>query len=99
MAEAQSSKTYTGSFHFVNKDASNLRRRDAKEAFAIGSHVNGRYSKFMRANRAKEEKLHTSVVFRPSRASLGHELRPSNPFQEENPVSSGFFRHRSSVAN
>ena len=58
---------YTGPFHFVNKDASNLRKRDAQETFAIGSHVNGQFAKFMRQRRDKDRKKVSvrAVAYRP----------------------------------
>ena len=58
---------YTGPVHFVNKDATNLRRRDAQETFAISSHVNGAYSKFMRQRRDRDRKRVSvrAVAYRP----------------------------------
>ena len=51
----------------MNKDATNLRRRDAQETFAIGSHVNGQFAKFMRQRRDKDRKKVSvrAVAYRP----------------------------------
>ncbi|OAP60098.1 hypothetical protein AYL99_05100 [Fonsecaea erecta] len=42
---------YQGTFHFVNKDASNLNKRDAEEAFSISSHVTNKYYRWAKNNR------------------------------------------------
>ncbi|KIW12728.1 hypothetical protein PV08_10006 [Exophiala spinifera] len=45
--------TYRGSFYFVNKDSSNLTRKDANEAFRISSHVTNKYYQWAKRNRKK----------------------------------------------
>ncbi|KIY00722.1 uncharacterized protein Z520_03387 [Fonsecaea multimorphosa CBS 102226] len=42
---------YRGTFHFVNKDASNLNKRDAEEAFSISSHVTNKYYRWAKNHR------------------------------------------------
>ena len=44
---------YRGSFYFVNKDCSNLTRKDANEAFRINSHVANKYCQWVKGNRNK----------------------------------------------
>ncbi|KIW81234.1 hypothetical protein Z517_04259 [Fonsecaea pedrosoi CBS 271.37] len=41
---------YRGTFHFVNKDASNLNKRNAEEAFSISSHVTNKYYRWVKSN-------------------------------------------------
>lgn len=53
MVSSEAVTPYRGSFHFVNKDASNLNKRNAEEAFSISSHVTNKYYRWAKVNRSR----------------------------------------------
>ncbi|KIW32713.1 uncharacterized protein PV07_04241 [Cladophialophora immunda] len=57
---------YRGTFHFVNKDASNLNKRDAEEAFSISSHVTNKYYRWAKSNRHVGASRGTSLSRNPN---------------------------------
>lgn len=46
-------KPFQGPFLFINRDATNIKHRSADEAYAIGSHVAGRYTQWSKISRLR----------------------------------------------
>ncbi len=71
-----STKPYQGSFHFVNKNGSNLTRRDADESFRISSHVTNKYYQWAKRARGKHQ------IDNYCHQSAAHRLRKRHIAQE-----------------
>jgi len=59
MSSPEPVAAYHGSFHFVNKDASNLNTRGADEAFSISSHITNKYYRWSKTNKSRMSRLGT----------------------------------------
>jgi hypothetical protein len=47
-------RSFEGPFVFINRDATNIKLRSADEAYAIGSHVSGRYTRWSKTSRLRD---------------------------------------------
>ena len=61
-----SPKPFQGPFLFINKDATNIKQRSADEAYAIGSHVSGRYARWSKTSRLRRvDTVKSKLVTKP----------------------------------
>ncbi|OCT51407.1 hypothetical protein CLCR_08255 [Cladophialophora carrionii] len=79
--------TYRGPFHFVNKNGSNLTRRDSEEAFRISSHVTNKYYQWAKRTRTNQQVRSAQRQPRTHHARERPCASEGNPSESSSPLS------------